>query len=212
VPLARIEQLLAPHRLTVAGGLHEGLPEGLQTVVLISPAEPGFWPHFNASPEWRDGNPDPIDRWSRRIVSDVAGHVGARALFPFGGPPWQPFYQWAVGSGHASVSPVHLLVGAESGLFASYRGALGFAERLRLPLPKPSPCNSCAAQPCLSACPAGALTAQGYDLPRCHAFLDTKDGGDCMNNGCAVRRACPVSLSYARLTEQSAYHMRHFHK
>jgi len=212
VHLAEIEHRLTPHYLTVMGGFHTGLPPGLQTVLLISPAEPGFWPHFKSSAEWQDGKPDPMDRWSQRVLSGVACDIGAQALFPFGSPPWHPFYQWAIGSGHAFVSPVRLLVSAGSGLFTSYRGALGFAEIVQLSPPTPRPCNSCAAQPCLSACPVGALTAKGYDLPCCHAFLDTEDGFDCMNNGCAVRRACPVSLSYARLSEQSAYHMRQFHK
>jgi len=32
-----------------------------------------------------------------------------------------------------------------------------------------------------------------------------------MGGGCLVRRACPVSGGYARLAEQSAYHMGQFH-
>ena len=71
---------------------------------------------------------------------------------------------------------------------------------------------SCAAKPCLTACPAGALDAKGYDLPACHAFLDRTEGADCLSRGCVVRRACPLSQAYGRLPEQSAYHMRLFHK
>lgn len=212
VQLTRIENHLTPHHLTVTGGLHETVPTGRRTVLLIGHVEPGFWQHFKTCAEWQDGKPDPIDRWSGRVLSGIASDLGAEALFPFGGPPWHPFYRWAIASGHAFVSPVRLLVGAGSGLFASFRGALAFSEQLPLPPSQPRPCDSCAEQPCLDACPVGALTAAGYDIQRCHAFLDTGDGADCMNNGCAVRRACPLSLSYARLAEQSAYHMRQFHK
>ena len=56
-----------------------------------------------------------------------------------------------------------------------------------------------------------ALGAAGYDVPACHAYLSGPSGGDCMNFGCAVRRACPVSQGYARLAEHSAYHMGTFH-
>ena len=84
-------------------------------------------------------------------------------------------------------------------------------ERLDLPPAPPRPCDSCAA-PCLTACPAGALTGAGYDVPACHAFLDTEPGRPCMTGGCLVRRACPLSAGYARLAEQSAYHMSRFHK
>ena len=82
---------------------------------------------------------------------------------------------------------------------------------LDLPEPAVSPCTSCA-QPCLTACPAGALTGAGYDVPACHTYLDTGAGGDCLAGGCLVRRACPVSQGYARLPEQSAYHMSRFHR
>jgi Fe-S-cluster-containing hydrogenase component 2 len=94
----------------------------------------------------------------------------------------------------------------------SFRGALALKERLDLPSPPPSPCGTCEAKPCLTACPVGALTVQGYDLHACHAFLDTDRGEECMGQGCAVRRACPVSARHARMPEQSAYHMRQFHR
>jgi hypothetical protein len=97
------------------------------------------------------------------------------------------------------------------GLFASWRGALALAEALPAD-PAPSPCLTCAGKPCLTACPPVALTARGYDLPACHGFLDTTPGRDCMESGCAVRRACPVSSRYGRLAAQSAHHMRSFHR
>ena len=84
-------------------------------------------------------------------------------------------------------------------------------QAVEVPPPVAKTCEGCAA-PCLTACPAGALTGAGYDLPRCHAFLDTPAGRDCMGQGCAVRRACPVSQGYARVPEQSAYHMGQFHR
>ena len=43
------------------------------------------------------------------------------------------------------------------------------------------------------------------------AYLSGGDR-DCMKAGCLVRRACPVTQAYARMPEQSAYHMRQFHK
>jgi epoxyqueuosine reductase len=93
----------------------------------------------------------------------------------------------------------------------SFRGALALKLRIDLPeTPEAAPCATCKA-PCLTACPVGALSAMGYDAPSCHAFLDTGPGTECMDKGCAVRRACPLSGTYGRLTEQSAYHMRRFH-
>lgn len=214
--LTTIETCLAPHHLRVMGGFQvEGdasLPNDTQTLLLLGPAEPGFWPHFTRQPEWQDGAADPMDRWSHRVICTMATTLGAVPLFPFGGPPWHPFYQWALRSGEAWESPLRLLVHARMGLFASYRGALAFSQRIPLPASPANPCESCQSKPCLCACPVQALTQKEYNLAACHGFLDKKEGQDCMNNGCAARRACPVSHAYARLPEQSAYHMGQFHK
>jgi epoxyqueuosine reductase len=210
-----LEARLAEERLKLLGGFavakgEAGFPAGTGTILLLGPAEPGFWLHMTAQPEW-DGQPDPVDRWSRRVIGRIACDLGAKALFPFGGPPYHPFYQWALRTGRVWESPVRLLVHSDQGLMVSFRGALALKEAVPVPPPTDRPCDSCPA-PCLTACPAGALTGEGYDLPACHAFLDRPEGEDCMTGGCLVRRACPVSQSYARLPEQSAYHMRQFHK
>ena len=211
--LADIEALAAPHQLMILGGFacdgDETLPNGTRSLIMLGPAEPGYWPHIKAQPEW--GGPDPVDRWSRRVIGGMACDLGGKAIFPFGGPPYHPFYKWALRTGRVWDSPVRLLVQAEQGLMVSFRGALALKEQIDLPAPVPRPCDSCT-QPCLSACPAGVLGVGGYDVPGCHAFLDQPSGQDCMNFGCGVRRACPLSQAYARLPEHSAYHMGIFHK
>ncbi|EPX76854.1 hypothetical protein [Litoreibacter arenae] len=211
-----IKTLCEASHLAVLGAFHptpEDLaPEGSGTLILLGPHEPGFWDAFTASSEWQDEAPDPMDRWSTRVITSLGQKTNATPLFPFGGPPYQPFFRWALASGQAWQSPVSLLVHARAGLMVSYRGALALPERLSLPPPSPKPCDTCAAQPCRTACPAGALTEAGYDVPECHAFLDTDAGREHLTNGCNVRRACPVSQSYGRVREQSAYHMSMFHK
>ena len=210
--LSRIAARAAGHHLAILGGFacdnDPDLPAGTRSLLLLGPLEPGFWPHLTAQPEW--GGAHAVDRWSRRVIGGMACDLGAKALFPFGGPPWHPFHAWALRTGRAWESPVRLLVQAEQGLLVSFRGALALKAQIDLPPPLPRPCDACP-QPCLTACPVAALGPQGYDVPACHAFLDTAAGADCMATGCAVRRACPLSAAYARLPEQSAYHMRQFH-
>ena len=178
---------------------------------MLGPAEPGFWPHVRAAPEFADGAPDPLDRWSARVIGDCARRIGATALFPFGGPPYRPFIAWARRTGRAWPSPVGLLVHDRAGLMVSYRGALALRDRLDLPAPPAWPCATCAGRPCLGACPVAALDDRGYDLAACHGYLDTRDGRSCLTGGCLVRRACPVSRDHGRLPEQSAFHMKAFH-
>ena len=212
--LDAIKGLAALHHLAVLGGFvcHDdsSLPVGTRTLLLLGPLEPGYWAHLTGQPEW-DGTPDPVDRWSRRVIGRMACDLGAKAVFPFGGPPYSPFQTWARKTGRIWESPVRLLVHDEAGLMVSFRGALALKQVLALPAAPVKPCDACA-KPCLAACPVGALGGNGYDVPACHAFLDTEAGRNCLELGCAVRRACPLSQSYARLPATSAYHMGQFHK
>ncbi len=213
--LSEIDARAARQRLSVFGAFHagpdDGVPEGTETLVLLGPDEPGFWDHVRRGPEFQDGRADPLDRWSRRVISEMARELDAVALFPFGGPPYRPFVAWALRSGRAWQSPVSLLVHDRAGLMVSYRGALAFPVRLDLPPVPPRPCDTCEGRPCLTACPAGALTDTGYDLAACHGYLDTGPGRGCMDGGCAVRLACPVARRYGRDPAQSAFHMKAFH-
>lgn len=202
--------------LRLLGGFHpdpeDGAPEGCKTLLLIGPAEPGFWPAFRASPEFRDGAPDPLDRWSKRVLGALAGGLGGKAVFPSDGPPYPPFIAWAKTTGRVWNSPAGVLVHDQAGLMVSFRGALALWQHLDLPEAPPCPCDSCLERPCLSACPVGALAGrQAYDVPACKGFLDTPAGRDCMSRGCAVRRACPVSRRWRRTEAQSGFHMRSFH-
>ncbi len=184
-------------------------PEGGESVVLLGPG-PGFWPAFTGSSEYADGAPDPLDRWSKRVIGALADAWGGVALFPSDGPPYPPFIAWALATGRAWASPVGLLCHDAQGLWCSFRGAVRLASALPR-CPGKNPCAACADQPCRTACPVGALTAEGYDTDRCHGFLDTGPGADCMARGCAVRRACPVAARFGRHEDQSSFHMRAFH-
>lgn len=200
--------------LDIVGAFHpvpqDHAPDGAKTLLLLGPHGPGFWVHFTTSKEYNDGQPDPLDRWSKNTITPWAKKLGAQAIFPSDGPPYPPFIAWARRSGQAWPSPVGLLVHNRTGLFISYRAALALPTQIDLPSAGKNPCNTCQGQPCTTACPVGALTPQGYDVVACKAYLDTKAGRDCMTSGCLVRRTCPVSQKYGRLPEQSAFHMAAF--
>jgi ferredoxin len=201
-------------QLEIVGGFHPGpedmVPEGVGTLLLLGPREPGFWEVFSTAPEFRDGAPDPLDRWSARVLGALAEELGALPFMPFG-EPRRPFVRWALRTGRVWVSEVNLLVSTEAGLLVSFRGALGFRDRLELPPPGRRPCDDCAGKPCRTACPVGALTAAGYDIPACRAYLATPPGAEgCRSLGCAVRLACPWSAGHPRAPALHAHHMRHF--
>ncbi len=148
------------------------------------------------------------------LSSASAHELGATAFFPFGGPPWLPFQQWARRAEPVHASPIGVLIHPRYGLWHSYRGALGFSEALAVPelKPVPSPCDSCAGRWCLKACPVGAFSAAGYEVAACAAHVKSPAGADCMALGCRARRACPVGAEHAYPPEQANFHMRAFLK
>lgn len=200
--------------LALRGAFHpdetDAVPEGTQTLVLLGPDEPAFWSVFTASPEFADGAPHPMDRWSKRVVTDIAMAHDATAIFPYDGPPYPAFLRWAERSAECWSSPVGLLVHKTAGLFISYRAALALPTRLELETQPQKPCTRCNIRPCETACPVSALApGRDYDVPACMAYLRSAEGAAC-RDGCLVRRACPVSQNFGRLAEQSAFHMRAF--
>lgn len=218
---ATVAAALARHGLTARGGFHAKssdrvppLPysQPARTLVLAGNVGPAMWRVCAAAPEFSDGRPDPLDRWSRRILESVAVELGAAALFPFGGPPYHPFVPWAKRAEAVGESPLGILIHPDHGLWHAYRGALAFPQRLDLP-PRDMraiPCLTCSDKPCLSACPVGAFTAAGYDVPRCVKHISTEAGADCMGEGCRARRACPVGRGAHYEPAQSRFHMEAF--
>lgn len=213
--IASIRGRIAAAGLAFRGAFHPG-PEdmlsGVGTLVLVGFTGNREWPAFAGSPEASDGQPDPLDRWSRRVIGALAGGLDATALFPFGGPPFLPFQRWALKAEPVSPSPLGILIHPDWGLWHAYRGALAFRERLDLPAPdrRPSPCESCIEKPCLSACPVDAFGAAGYDVPACVSHISVPAGNDCMSNGCLARRACPVGVEHRHQPDQAYFHLKAF--
>lgn len=209
--IAPLRQALWVSGLLLRGGFHPepGEPEldGAGTVLLVGNAGGAMWGAFEAH---IDGAPDPLNRWTAGVIEPIAARFGARALYPFGEPCW-PFQRWAERSEVLHASPLGLLIHPEYGLWHAYRAALLFVERLPLPSPRaaPSPCESCAEKPCLSACPVAAFSGAGYDVSACAAHIRRPDA-TCVGRGCHAREACPVGRAWRYPAEQIRFHMKAF--
>jgi ferredoxin len=181
------------------------------TLVLVGVVGRSSWDAFQAAEESRQ-SPNPLDRWSRRVLGELAAALGAEAIFPFGGPPYLPFLRWAQRAEAVHPSPIGPLIHPDYGLWHAYRGALAFAEPIELPPAdtRPRPCDTCADSPCLSTCPVGAFSARGYDVPACIDHIGAGQGADCLGGGCLARRACPVGVTYQYAPDQMTFHMRAF--
>ena len=190
----------------------DGLPEGAATVLMVGNAGDALWRVFPQAPEANDGQPNGLDRWTRRVMTELTGEFGARAILPFDGPPYAPFQRWAQRAEPVAPSPIGILIHPDYGLWHAYRGALVFDAALDLPPAdkRPRPCDSCPDQPCLITCPVGAFTGDGYDVTACAGHIAAPEGRDCVAGGCLARRACPVGTEFRYAADQAFWHMRAF--
>ena len=209
--LADLETALVPHGLILRGGFHpeagEAGLEDVGTVVLVGNAGPAMWEAF--APHI-DGAPNPLDRWTQARRRSGRGEI-RRARRLSLRPEAPPFQRWALRAETLYSSPLGILIHPEYGLWHAWRAALLFAERLDLP-PRsdaPSPCESCAEKPCLSACPVGAFTGSAYDVPACAAHI-ARPEADCLAVGCHARNACPVGPEWRYAEAQTRFHMAAF--
>lgn len=192
-------------------GAEDGAPKGTTAILLLGYGGPALWSAFRAAPEAGDGAAHPLDRWSRRVIGAMADELGAEALFPFGGPPYQPFIRWSYAAEPIHQSRLGMSVHEEKGLWCGWRGALAIFAPIDLPpvARGAHPCEGCAA-PCLPACPVSAFTESGYDAAACRAHLRAPEGAACRDGGCLARRACPVGRRFAQSAEQAAFHLNAF--
>lgn len=169
------------------------LPDGQPAAVvsMVGVIGSAFWPHFKASAFFNDGQPDPLDRWSRSIGEELAARFGGVALFPFSGPPYHPFQRWADRAEATQASRMMLRIHPDYGLWHAYRFALALPEPFIAP-PQRSACHipaphdaaqagisDCSAEP-LALAGAAALSSPVLDL------CATCKGQPCL-------QACPVS-------------------
>lgn len=202
-----LDRIVGAHGLFVMGLA----PQGDDKVMALVGMGRDCWPIFLSSSEAQDGEADPLDRWSKRIGDNTATQIGAEVAYPWDGPPYAPFIEWALRSGHFWQSPVGMLVHSAAGLMISIRFALHFCGEASAPARKPHPCQTCKERPCETACPVGALVpSASYNVPSCKAHIASGEGKTCLSAGCLVRRACPISQSFGRDPAQSGFHMKAF--
>jgi hypothetical protein len=222
--IAELSAALQPHGMLVRGGFalteedEQGLaafpdlasPKRGRALLLIGNAGAPLYDAFFSAGDTSGRNP--LDDWTKRIVQPIAARLGARAAFPSDGPPYLPFQRWAMRAEGVKASPLGVLIHPELGLWHAYRAAFVFDQVPDLrPAPfRAHPCDSCVEKPCLTTCPAGAVTAAGYAVDKCARHVASGAGKACRSIGCLARRACPVGADLAYPDRAMAFHMASF--
>lgn len=219
--LPALAEELAGNGLSLRGGFDfrygENAPAALsgspaRSVVLIGNAGGAFWPTFR---NWQSTQPpdlkNPLDEWSRQIIGAAGRRFGARAVSP-SDRPFLPFQQWAMRAEGLMPSPLGILMHPQFGVWHAYRGALlfdcqfGFSDT-----PETGHlCDRCAEKPCLSACPIGAHSPEGFAYHACVDFVRGRHGGVCRDVGCLDRNACPFGVDYRYPADMQAFIMKAF--
>lgn len=191
-----------------------------QSIEIIGNAGSSMFERFQTSTEYCDGNPDPMDRWTKARIGSLAKVRHLDVIFPFEGPPFFPFQQWAMRADPAFyTSPLGILVHQRYGLWTGLRAALIHPRPAPLATGvKPShPCESCRKKPCLTACPVDAFkadpetfTPEVYEARACVDHIASSDLMSCRSQACAARRACPLGRGYALSEDQARFHMNAF--
>jgi epoxyqueuosine reductase QueG len=178
-------------------------------VVLIGNAGPQMFRRFMRERKADDS----LDEWTRAVIDPLADDLGAKAVYPFD-QPFPPFLTWARKAGAGHVSPLGLNIHPTYGLWHAYRAALLFPVEFDFASRRAGahPCESCAAKPCLTACPVSAFDGTSYDVKSCGQYLHTDEGAACMTGGCKARMACPVGIDFRYENPQVQFHMKAFKK
>ncbi|MGI9350625.1 MAG: ferredoxin [Rhizobiaceae bacterium] len=185
--------------------------------LLVGNHGPDMWNIFSASPEYADSQPDPMNRWTRRVITNLTADLECEAFYPFDKPYW-PFQRIAQTAMEIRPSPLGILVHPQYGLWHALRGLLiirDFDEMLNQfssLLPNGDkmnhPCDTCTDKPCLTACPVAAFTGEQLNVRSCFAHIDGGEKPDCLGLGCMARNACPIGIEHRYCSDQVAFHMR----
>lgn len=200
-----------PHDVLERLALTEEERERYRQLILIGNLGGGFWQALQ-----RRGmhGSAPVDTFVGECVrawmeGPLAGHAWLQ-LFPGTRPIGLQRLGELAGWHHPS--PFWVGVDAEWGSWFAYRAAV-LADTSLPVTPRretTSPCLSCSGQPCVSACPAGALASDQTGAWRLQVCLDyRKQPGSACVDRCLARNACPVGEPHRYSDEQIAYHYLH---
>lgn len=242
--LVDIRALIQPYGLILRGyattddiNIGDVCDDNTRAIAIIGSCGSSAWSSLQNASEYKEyltGRANPLDRWTKRVGTEIAEQLDAKAVFPFQGPPYAPFLSWAQQLDVVDPSKLGMFIHPDYGLWHAYRFALLFTEPLAsqsltsLPYTRElndeknnrSPiCSNCQDSPCLTSCPVDAFKydnsqkiATNYDVERCAEYLKSNLDASCHTQGCLARNACPVGSDYRNAADLQQFHMRAFLK
>lgn len=184
---------------------------GMRSAIVVGSGGAAFWRAAGAARAKRESPvPDPVglDAFAEERFATLSRELlqprSAVMLFPhqFAAEPVS-FVHLAACAGLGVRSLLGILIHPEFGPWFALRAAALVPDDLP---PSPAlafdPCPSCA-KPCVAACPGGAMSASGWDVPACTAHRLGE--GDC-GDGCHSRIACVYGAQHRYPVEELRHH------
>jgi len=181
-----------------------GASDGYRQLILIGHGGRRLWQCVKASVT---SGEHPIDDYCVRTVARWFADFlpGRRYQIIYPGELTVGLQQLGKLAGWHQPSPFMVGIDPEWGSWFAYR-ALVLADTDFLPfrpVDRANPCLSCHGQPCIAACPAGALAGGGFAFDLCRGHRLAEDS-TCAAT-CLAREACPVGAEHRYAKEQLAH-------
>ncbi len=196
---------------TADGAPWQHILPGCQAVVVFASGGKALWEAFVADcreqPDHLRDEAHPLDTFVERTLlrTDPNPARSQRWIRCAATEPTEVDFRTLglqAGLGHHSL--LGLLLNPSFGPWMGIRLACFTTDALPIqgPLAQHSPCSTCSA-PCMSACPAAAVSRVGWDLQRCSTFHF--ESSIC-ESSCEARRACPEGGNHQYSDLQMHYH------
>ncbi|NND01848.1 MAG: hypothetical protein HKN91_03595 [Acidimicrobiia bacterium] len=181
-------------------------PARYQSLLMFGQGGKRLWDFIVA--EGRFGR-NPFDEMSERLagqlVTDYLDDVAWEMVYP--GAAMLPLGRLADHVGWGGASPLGLTINGEYGLWVAHRAVLLVDADVSIEPaePFPHPCDSCVDKPCVSACPAGAVSIEtGFAIDPCMEHR-IEPGSSCAYQ-CLSRNSCPVGTEHRYGPAQMTHH------
>ncbi len=186
--------------------------------ILIAHAGNKFWQQIKNSAGSNDYSQPldelqhPIDDYSINLVKahfkTFYPSVDYQIVYPNSADFDQPvgLQQFGQLAGWHHGSPLKVGINAQWGTWFAYRLLL-LSDTDFIPTEvsqSQSPCLSCADKPCISRCPADAVSVNKFNLQACVTYRQSKNS--MCQDRCVARMACPVAQQHQYSLEQIQYH------
>lgn len=183
---------------------------GAAGALVVGSGGPQFFDRFDGSPEAVDGAPDPLDRYTKRVITRATrdaldpGRAAHVVHFPFGVRPLIPFQRLGRAAGLGGPGPLGLQIHPTFGPWWAYRALIVLDRPLPAAPPPGDGCAGCDA-PCVAACPAGAVARGGFEITACQARRLVAEP---CRLSCVARITCVRGPEHRYRDEELAFHMR----